>query len=150
MNSFNLWLLFSDVTCITCWEQKRLSGFPSWLSQILTPFFTFGFVLRSYACGSPCSSFWVYLKLWLFAPSGQRCGFPRRWECNCWVNRLRGRCLMKTPCKSSGIIYHIPRSSPADRKLMALVPVLPDQGNKDCLSLLPALDQQALLTGMMN
>ena len=57
---------------------------------------------------------------------------------------------MKTPCNSSGIIYHVLRSSPADRKLMAVVPMLPDQGNKDCLSLLFALDQQALSIRLMN
>lgn len=65
---------------------------------------------------------------WL--PSGQKCGFPQRWEWNCWVNRLRGRCLVKTPCQSCRIIYQTTRSSPADRKLMAVGPRCHSEGGK--------------------
>lgn len=136
-------------------------NFPAGSVKYLYPFFVCLFVLL---CETKCVeghggsfwiklsfyAFWIYWRCWLFAPSGHKCGFPRTWKCKCWVNRLRGRYLVKTPCSSSGIIYQVLRSSPADRKLMPVVPMLPDQGNKDCRSLLLALDQQALSIGLMN
>lgn len=95
MNSFNLLFLFSNVTCITYWDWKNFLDFHAGFFKCPpSPVFILVYFEKSrlWRTLMVVSGFMKHFDS-LF-PSGQKCGFPRRWECNCQVNRVRGRYLV--------------------------------------------------------